>query len=55
MTSGLDKIKAGMYPVIDDLLTVNTVFLFQVRVKTGLDIFNNGPPTTEDIVLNLRK
>lgn len=55
MTSGLDEVEAGMYPVVDDLLTVNTIFLFQVRIKTGLDIFDNRSPTTEDIVLNLRK
>lgn len=45
MTGGLNKVEAGMHAVVHDLLAVDTVLLLQVRVKTRLDVIQDGPPT----------
>lgn len=45
MTGGLDEVEAGVDAIVYDLLTVNTVLLLQVGVKTRLDVVQDGPPT----------
>jgi hypothetical protein len=44
MASSLDKVQARMDTVVNDLAPINAVLLFQIRVKAGLNVFNNGPP-----------
>jgi hypothetical protein len=44
VTSGLDKVQASMYAIVNDLLAINTVFLLEIRVKSRLDVFNDRPP-----------
>ena len=41
---GLDKVKAGMDAVINNLLPVDTVFLFEIRVEPRFDTFHYGLP-----------
>ena len=45
VTGGLDEVEAGVNAIVCNLLTVNTVLLLQVRVKTRLDVIEYGPPT----------
>lgn len=33
-----------MNPIIDQLVSVDSVFLLQIRVKAGFDIVNDGFP-----------
>jgi hypothetical protein len=40
----LDKVEAGVDAVVDDLLTVDAVFLLEIRVVTRLDVLENRPP-----------
>ena len=40
MTGWLDKVQAGMYTVVRNLLTVDAVLLLEVRIKAGLDVFD---------------
>ena len=35
-----DKVQAGMYTVVRNLLTVDAVLLLEVRIKAGLDVFD---------------
>ena len=36
-----------MNAVVDDLLTVDAVFLFKIRVKPGLDVLDDRLPAAE--------
>jgi hypothetical protein len=45
MAGGLDEVEAGVDAGVDDLLAVDTVLLLHVRVVTGLDVVEDGPPT----------
>lgn len=53
VTSRLDEVKAGVYPIVDDLLAVDAIFLLEVRVEARLDVFDDRPPTAEDVELIL--
>jgi hypothetical protein len=44
VTSRLDEVQAGMDAIIQDLLPVDAVFLFQVRVETGFNVLDNRFP-----------
>jgi hypothetical protein len=44
MTSGLDEVDTGMDSVVDYFGTVDTVFLFEVAIKSSLDILQDRPP-----------
>ena len=45
MTGGLDEVEASVNTVVYNLETVDAVLLLQVRVKTRLDVIENGSPT----------
>lgn len=47
MTSGLDKVQAGVHTIVDNLLPVHAVFLLQIRVKTRLDVLNDRFPAIQ--------
>ena len=47
MTGRLDEVQAGVNTVVDDLLTVDAVFLFEVGVKPGLDVLDDGFPASD--------
>lgn len=44
MAGRLNEIEASMDAVVDDLLTVDTVLLFEVSVITRLDVLNDWFP-----------
>jgi hypothetical protein len=44
VSGSLDKVEAGVNAVVDDLLTVDAVFLLEIRVVTRLDVLENRPP-----------
>jgi len=50
VSRGLDEVQACMDTVVHDLLSVDTVLLLQVRVKTRLDVLHNGSPTESCLV-----
>jgi len=50
MTSRLDEVQAGMNAIIHDLLPVDAVFLFQVRVETGFNVLDNRFPARMEYV-----
>ena len=41
----LNKVQAGMDAVVNDLLTVDLVFIFQILVKSRLNVLYNWSPT----------
>lgn len=45
VTSRLDEVEAGVNPVVDHLLTVDTVLLLKVSVEPSLDVVKNGLPS----------
>jgi len=45
MTGGLNEVETGMDTVIDHFLTINTIFLFKIRVEASFNVFDNGLPT----------
>ena len=50
VTSGLDKVQARMYTIVDDFSTVDAVLLIQVCIKAGFNILNDGLPVIEEHV-----
>ena len=50
MACGLDEVEACMDAVVDDLASVDTVFLLQVGIEARLDVLNNGLPAVEGSV-----
>ena len=50
VTSGLYKVQTSMYTIVYNLLSVDAVFLFQVRVKARLNIVNDRLPAESWIV-----
>jgi hypothetical protein len=50
MTSRLDEVQAGMNAIIHDLLPVDAVFLFQVRVETGFNVLGDRFPARMEYV-----
>jgi hypothetical protein len=44
MTRGLDEIETSVNSVINHLLSVYTVFLLEIGVEAGLDVFDDGFP-----------
>jgi hypothetical protein len=44
MARRLDEVDAGVNTVINHFLTVDTVFLLEIRVEASLNIFNNWLP-----------
>jgi hypothetical protein len=49
MTGGLDEVKTRVNTVVNDFLPIDTIFLFQIRIKSSLNIFNNGFPAGDDV------
>ena len=50
VTSGLYEVQTSMYTIVYNLLSVDAVFLFQVRVKARLNIVNDRLPAESWIV-----
>lgn len=44
MARGLDEVEAGVNAVVDELGSVDSVFLFQICVESSLDVVNNRLP-----------
>lgn len=44
MAGWLNEVQTRVNAVIDDLLSVDAVFLFQIRVESGGNIVNDGIP-----------
>ena len=44
MTRRLDKVETRVDTVVNHFLAVDAVFLFQVRVEPGLNVFHNWLP-----------
>jgi hypothetical protein len=51
MTGGLDEVKTRVNAIVNDFLPVDTIFLFQVRIKPSVNIFDNGFPAIDDVKL----
>ena len=47
MTSGLDKVEAGVDSVVDDLLTIEAAFLLEVGIESRLDVLEDRPPAAQ--------
>lgn len=45
MAGGLNEVQACMHSVVNNLLTVDTVLLFEIRVEPRFNIVNDRPPT----------
>jgi hypothetical protein len=45
MSRRFDKVQASMNPVVDHLLTVDPVLLFEVGVETRFDVVEDGFPS----------
>jgi hypothetical protein len=51
VSSRLNEVKTSVYAVVNNFHTVNTIFLFQIRIEPRLNILHNGLPAvscTED-------
>jgi len=46
VTSWLDEVQTSVDAIIRDLLSVDAVFLLQIRVESGFDVLNDGLPTS---------
>ena len=44
MTCGLDEVQARVDAIINDFCPVDAVLLFEIRVKSRFDVFNDGFP-----------
>ena len=44
MTGGLDEIETGMDAVVYGLLPVDATLLFEISIKAGLYVFDDGFP-----------
>ena len=44
VTSGLDKVEAGVDPVVDDLLAIEATILLEVGIESRLDVLEDRPP-----------
>lgn len=51
MTSWLDEVQAGVHAIVHNLLPVDAVFLFQIRVEPSLDVLDDGFPARKESVL----
>lgn len=49
MTGGLDEVDAGVHTVVNNLLTVNPVFLLEVRVETRFNVIENRLPAIQRV------
>lgn len=47
VTSGLDKVEAGVDAVVDHLLAIDAALLLEVGIESGLDILEDGPPAAQ--------
>ena len=45
MAGGLDEVQARVNTVVHNFLTVDATFLFEVSVKSRLNVFDDGLPT----------
>lgn len=50
MTSRLDEVQACMDAIVHDFLSVDAVFLFQIRVETGFNVLDNRFPARMEYV-----
>lgn len=54
VTSRLDKVDASVNTVIDEFEPVDSVFLLEIRVESGINILDNGfPAITSQLVAHL--
>jgi hypothetical protein len=44
VTGGLDEVQAGVNSVIEYLLTVDLIFMFQIRIKSSFYVFKDRFP-----------
>ena len=44
VTSWLDEVQTSVDTIIQDFLPVDAVFLFEIRVETGFNVFNDRLP-----------
>lgn len=44
VSSRLQEVNASMDTVVDNLLTVNSVLLFEIRVEAGFNVLQDGFP-----------
>lgn len=44
MTGGLDKVETGVHSIVDQLSTIDPVFLLEVSVESRLDVVDDGLP-----------
>jgi hypothetical protein len=47
VTSGLDKVEAGVDTIVDNFLTVDAVLLLEVGIEPRLDVLEDGLPATQ--------
>jgi hypothetical protein len=50
VTGWLDEVQASMDAVVGYFLPVDTVFLFEIRVKTRFNVLNNGFPARTEYI-----
>lgn len=50
MAGGLNEVEASMDTVVYNLLAVDTVLLFEIRIKSRLDVLENGFPAEAMLV-----
>lgn len=49
----MNEVETRVYTVVSDLLSVDTVFLFKVRVEASLNIVHYGLPADEGRVRHI--
>lgn len=45
MTRWLNEVQTGMDTIVNDLLTIDPILVFQILIESRLDVFNDWSPT----------